>query len=114
MYFEVYVQSFPETGFKVLVSNGGGDPRWSRDGKELFYIGLDQKLMSVELKAATSGKLTASLPRPLFETDVIPLLEMRNHYDVSSDGRFLFAIPLQKTSAPTINAVVNWTADLKR
>ncbi len=95
----------------MLVSNGGGDPRWSRDGKELFYIGLDQKMMSVELKAA-SGKLTGGVPQPLFETDVIPLLEMRNHYDVSSNGRFLFAIPVQKASAATTNVVVNRTADL--
>jgi Tol biopolymer transport system component len=110
---EVYVQSFPATGFKLQVSNGGGDPRWSPDGKGLFYIAVNKRLMSVELKEA-SGKLVAGMPQTLFETDVVPLRDMRNHYDVSSDGRFLFAIPVQKTSDATINVVVNWTADLKR
>jgi serine/threonine protein kinase len=112
---EVYVRGFPDTGFKIIVSNGGGEPRWSHDGKELFYIALDQEMMSVELKQV-SGKLVASLPRPMFRTNAIPLVEMRmrNHYDVSSDRRFLFAIPVEKSSASTITAVVNWTADLKR
>jgi Tol biopolymer transport system component len=110
---EVYVRSFPATGFKLQVSNGGGDSRWSHDGKELFYIALDKKLMSVELKTV-SGKLIAGVPRILFETDVVPLRDMRNHYDVSSDGRFLFAKPVQKASDATINVVVNWAADLKR
>jgi eukaryotic-like serine/threonine-protein kinase len=107
---EVYVQGFPATGVKLQVSNGGGEACWSRDGKELFYIALEQKLMSVELKVS-SGKFTAGVPWLLFETNVIPFRDMRNHYDVSSDGRFLFAIPIQKAGAPTINVVVNWTAD---
>jgi Serine/threonine protein kinase len=111
---ESYIQSFPSPGSKVQISNGGGgEVRWRSDGKELFYIGLDQELMSVDIKVE-GNKLTCSLPRPLFKTDVTPLRDMRNHYDVSSDGqRFLFAIPTQKASAATVNVVMNWTADLK-
>jgi Tol biopolymer transport system component len=112
---ESYLQSFPAQGSKVQISNGGGgEVRWRRDGKELFYIGLDQELMSVEVKV-TGNKLTCGVPRPLFKTDVSPLRDMRNHYDVSADGqRFLFAIPTQKSSAAAINVVINWYADLKR
>ncbi len=48
---EVYVQSFPASSGKVQVSTqGGADPRWRRDGKELFYLAADHKLMAVEVK----------------------------------------------------------------
>ena len=112
---ESYVQSFPAAGSRIQISNsGGGEVRWRRDGRELFYIGLDQELRAVEIKV-TGNTLTAGVPQRLFQTDVNPLRDMRNHYDVSADGqRFLFAVPTQKASAATVNVVVNWTADLKR
>ena len=48
---QVYVQSFPEHGGKWQISNGGGEqPLWRRDGRELFYLSGDRKLMAVEVK----------------------------------------------------------------
>jgi Tol biopolymer transport system component len=65
--YEIYVQTFPTHGGQWQVStNGGSRPVWSRDGKELFFIGADQKLMAVEVK--NSVKFEASAPKPLFDT----------------------------------------------
>jgi len=65
--FQVYVMSFPVGNEKILVStDGGGMPRWRRDGKELFYRALDSRVMAVDLK--TAGKLESGVPRVLFGT----------------------------------------------
>jgi hypothetical protein len=53
---EVYLQTYPKPSGKVQISNnGGGSPLWSRDGKELYYISPDQKLMAVEIKASANA-----------------------------------------------------------
>src|SRR5262249_12095065 len=62
---EIYVQPFPASGGKWQISTAGGvTPRWRADGKELFYISLDRKLMAVDITAA--AKFEAGIPRPLF------------------------------------------------
>ena len=106
---EVYVQTFPNPGGKWQVStNGGSYPVWSRDGKELFFIGADQKLMAVEIKGG--AKFEAGLPKPLFDVHI----NNDGWYDVSKDGRFLIPNQIgQATSAP-MTVVLNWTAGLKR
>ncbi len=111
---EVYVQTFPASEGKWRVSTGGGgQPRWRRDGRELFYIAADRKLMAVDVKLGAT--LEASVPKPLFSTRVISLTEFRNQYVVTADGqRFLINSTLEETSGTPINVVVNWTADLKR
>ncbi len=113
--FEVYVQTFPASGGKWLVSTGGGaQPRWRRDGKELFYLAPDRKLMAVDVKIQAST-FEAGVPRPLFQTRVVGYPNPRNVYDVSADGqRFLFITPLEETVSAPITVVANWTADLKR
>jgi Tol biopolymer transport system component len=63
---EVYVQSFPATGGKWQISSGGGDePLWRRDGKELFYVAADGKLMAAEVNQSAST-FQAGVPKPLF------------------------------------------------
>ena len=102
---EVYVQPFPPTGAKWQVSTGGGDqPRWRRDGKEMFYLAADRKLMAVSI--AVPGAFDADPPHPLFET-MIPFgdLGISQAYDVSSDGqRFVIAgfDPLSPPSPITV------------
>jgi hypothetical protein len=102
---EVYVQPFPATGAKWQVSTGGGDqPRWRRDGKEMFYLAPDRKLMLVPI--AVPGAFDAAAPRPLFET-MIPFgdLGISQAYDVSPDGqRFVIAgfDPLSPPSPITV------------
>lgn len=68
---EVYVSSFPAPGGKVLVStNGGVQPRWRRDGKELFYVTPDRKLMAVSVKEGSATEFGA--PKFLFEVGFSP------------------------------------------
>jgi Tol biopolymer transport system component len=118
--FQIYVQSFPAGAGKFLVSTGAGarQPRWRRDGKELFYMSADSKLMAVEVKTAPTFE--AGTPKALFDPQT---LGRRNYgfprydYDVAADGkRFLVnsvsTTPESSASAP-ITVVVNWLAGLK-
>jgi serine/threonine protein kinase len=108
--YEVYVQTFPSPGGKSQVSTSGGIfPVWSRDGRELFYVGTDGKLMVVEVK--TESKFAAGAPEPLFETR----LGANGHFDLSPDSRrFLLANLLEEADRPAITVIVNWTGELKR
>src|SRR5262249_12637138 len=81
--YEVYVQAFPGPGGKWQVSTTGGvSPVWRRDGKELYYLSVDQKLMSVSVKTGEAFETEA--PKVLFP------MHVRNDpsrlYDVSADG----------------------------
>jgi len=110
--FEVYVVSFQGSAGKWQIStDGGGDPAWSADGRELFYLSRDQKLMSVPVTpGATFGVGT---PQALFS--IAPENgTRRNVYEVTPDGkRFLFVLPSGDAGTP-ITAVVNWRADQQR
>jgi eukaryotic-like serine/threonine-protein kinase len=111
--FEVYVQSYPASSAKRRIStNGGRSPAWRKDGKELFYVAPDNRIMSVDIK--TEPEFEASLPKVLFRTRMPALTEARNHYVVTSDGqRFLVnTISEESTSAP-ISVLVNWNAGLR-
>jgi eukaryotic-like serine/threonine-protein kinase len=110
---EVYAQTFPASGGKWRVStDGGSQPRWRHDGKELFYIAFDRKLMAVDVKLGATFE--AGVPKTLFGTRVLTLTSERT-YAVTADGqRFLINSTLEETSATPISVVVNWTADLKR
>ena len=112
--FEVYVQSFPASGGKWQVSNGGGgSPRWRRDGRELFYLSADGKLMAVEVDGS-SDTFEARVPRPLFEPRV-GAISGDSPYDVAADGRrFLVKVLVEETVPAPVTVVLNWTADLKR
>jgi dipeptidyl aminopeptidase/acylaminoacyl peptidase len=111
---EVYVQTFPASGGRWRVSAGGGcQPRWRRDGRELFYIAADRKLMAAEVKPGDTFE--AGPPRALFATRVMTLADFRNHYAASADGqRFLVSSMVEDEAAAPITVVVNWAADLKR
>jgi eukaryotic-like serine/threonine-protein kinase len=112
---EVYVQTFPVSGGKWVVStNGGAQPRWRRDGKEIFFIAPDRKLMVADVKLEGSV-LEVGVPKVLFQTNVSGYPNPRNVYDVSGDGqRFLIITPPEEISATPITVVANWNADLKR
>ncbi len=111
---EIYVQTFPTPGGKWQIStNGGLYPVWSRDGKDLFYIGADQKLMAVEVMAG--NKFEVGRPRPLFAMHRAILGGGRGiWFDVSKDGRFLMPIPVENAAPAPMTVVVNWTAELKK
>jgi Tol biopolymer transport system component len=110
--FEIYVQPFPGPGGKWQVStSGGSSPVWRRDGKELFYLGLDHKLMSVAVK--TGQVFETEAPKPLFDMRVRS--DPDRLFDVSSDGqRFVVVAPVGDETAPPITLVQNWTALLRQ
>lgn len=109
---EVYVQSFPVSGGKWLISSGGGSqPRWRGDGKELFYIAPDKKLMSVTVNAGSTFETTT--PAVLFITQVHSY-NSPNRYVVSADGQqFLVNCPAGEVTRTPFAIVTNWASSLK-
>ena len=118
--FQTYVQPFPASGAKWQVSTeGGSQVRWRHDGKELFYIASDQRLMAVSIAVAADGQtLNRGEPVPLFLTHVAQgpgIPGTRSQYAVAPDGRFLMNVPVDEAAtAPPITVVVNWAAGLKK
>ena len=112
---EVYVRRFEGSGEKQLVSTGGGtQPSWRRNGKELFYLAADSKIMAVSVK--TGDTFEAGIPRPLFRIDLVMGIDSvgASEYDVTADGeRFLVNMAVAEARSLPIPVVVNWTAELK-
>jgi Tol biopolymer transport system component len=112
--WEVYVTSFPEPRGKWQVSSGGGQqPRWRGDGKELFYLSPDGKMMAVPVTLGAS--VEAGTPAALFQAHPrqhISSLDVFT-YDVSRDGqRFLINTRVEHTEASPMSVVINWPAEL--
>lgn len=112
--YEVYVQPFPMSAGRWQIStNGGAQPSWRRDGKELFYLAPDRKLIAVEVKAGSTFE--PGVPKALFQTQVLGVTDARNHYAPSGDGqRFLVSTVLEESASSPITVVVGWTIGLKR
>ena len=113
--YEIYVQAYPGPGGKWQISTEGGtEPAWNRNGRELFYRNGD-KMMAVDI--VTQPSFAAGKPRMLFEGQYFandwPLIGAA--YDVSPDGqRFLMVkASEQAASASQINVVLNWFEELK-
>lgn len=112
---EIYVQTFPQqTGKWQISASGGTDPVWRRDGKELFFLSPDGKLMAVDANT-NAGTFQAGIPKELFQAQVIPPWYWRNIYAPSADGqRFLMITPASEAKAAPITVVVNWAATMKK
>ncbi|MGH9315596.1 MAG: protein kinase domain-containing protein [Thermoanaerobaculia bacterium] len=112
--YEVYVSTYPNPGSRWRVSTAGGSqPRWRRDGKELFYFAADGKLMAVEIKPGRTFEV--GIPRFLFEPRLPRVPGFFNLYDVSADGqRFLMTTPVGEGTSLPIDLIVNWPAALKK
>src|SRR5262249_8035491 len=112
--FQVYVRGFPTGGQWQISNNGGGGPKWRRDGEEVFYISPDKNLMAVELKG-DGPTIEAGVPKTLFEMPIRGLPGPRNYYDVSHDGqRFLIAATPAEAASRPMTVVLNWQSGLKR
>ena len=116
--FQVYVESFPTSGGKWQVSTAGGaQPQWRGDGKELFYVTPDRKLMAVEVDGAGSA-FTTGIPKVLFELNVRAIFPGGGgaiNYAATRDGkRFIVNTTVGDSSQVPITVVLNWPADLKR
>lgn len=99
----VYVAEFPSFSGKRQVSiAGGSQPRWRGDGKELFYLGADNMMMSVEVRSGTFAT-----PRPLFQA-ARARMDGVSQYDVTADGqRFLMVQPIQ-SAREAFTFLLNW------
>jgi Tol biopolymer transport system component len=108
---EVYVQPYPGPGGKWQISTEGGkEPLWNRNGRELFYRS-GSKVMAVEI--TTHPSFSASTPKVIFEGQYLSVNYTVPNYDVSSDGqRFLMLKPIEQ--AAQINVVLNWFEELKQ
>ena len=106
---EVYVQSFPGPGAALQVSvSGGAQARWRPDGRELFYIALDGRLMAAPIQVRADGQLVVGIPLPLFTTHMARGNWMAQ-YVVSADGqRFLMNTFVQEAGSTPIRVVLNW------
>jgi eukaryotic-like serine/threonine-protein kinase len=113
---EIYVTPFPSANSKWQVSNSGGEePRWRADGKELFYIATDGKLMSVPVSAGESFE--AGSPVALFQTHRRQPVSAQDmfSYDATADGqRFIIATKPEDLSPAPLSILLNWTSELEK
>lgn len=111
---EIYIQAFPPPGPKFQVSvTGGVRPVWGRDGKELFFLSLNDELMSCAIQEAGGG-LRATIPRMLFP---LPKGAMKTGtpFAVMKDGkRFIVNMLVHPESNPPIHVAINWPDNLKQ
>ena len=111
--YEIYVQDFPSGGQRTLVStNGGMQPQWRKDGRELYYIQPDGSLMQVSFGADT--RFDAAAPKVLFKTEIPTMLNpYRMDYMPAADGqRFLMKVRVDE-APPAITVVLDWPALLR-
>ncbi len=110
---EIYVQQFPESTGKWIVSRGGGStPAWSADGRQIYYISSDRKLMSVPLSLGAS--VDAGVPIALFEAHLRSSPAGRQ-YAVTRDGsKFLLNRTVGEAGTRPMTLVQNWSSQLER
>jgi Tol biopolymer transport system component/DNA-binding winged helix-turn-helix (wHTH) protein len=101
----IVVQPYPGPGPHVQISGAGGaQPRWSRDGRQIFYVAPDRKLMAVGFDLKNG---TATTPRIVFQTRIVAPNLVRFQYDVASDSRFLINSFPSGSSSP-LTMVTGW------
>ncbi len=115
---EVYVRPFPPaaSGKWPISTTGGEAPRWRPDGKELFYLTLDGKLMAVKVTASGGSPpvFQAGAPEMLFQTRVTAMFA-GFRYDVAPDGkRFLIVSTRGEALLAPLTVVVNWLGEVKK
>ena len=121
--YEIYVRSFPEPSGKWQVLTAGGtQPRWRRDGTELYYVAPDTRLMAVPIRMVSDTRaVDAGVPVALFPTRLASGAAVlaagalsKAQYAVAPDGRFLLNVAADDGVASPITVVLNWTAGLKK
>jgi serine/threonine protein kinase/Tol biopolymer transport system component len=114
--WEIYVTSFPEPRGKWQVSTGGGEqPRWRGDGKELFYLSSDGKMMAAPV--TTGANFDVGTPAALFQATPRQPVSTNDQfvYDVSREGqRFLILTQLKQPETAPMSIILNWTAKLNK
>jgi serine/threonine-protein kinase len=103
---ELYVRPFPNTSsarWQVSV-NGGSEPRWSRDGKTLYFLDGSKRMLAAHLKGGAEFAVMGV--DPLFDASVFRLDDVHQSYDVTADGRFVFLSPGNELGAAATPRVV--------
>ena len=115
--YEIYIKSFAGPDRSQPVSSGGGTgPRWSHDGKELFYIAADGNLMAAPIQIA-GQTLKAGTPTALFHAPILggDQVAQQQQYAVAPDGnRFLINTIADESATSPIIIVTNWAGALKK
>jgi serine/threonine-protein kinase len=120
---EVWVRAYPGPGAPARVShNGGIEPVWARDGRELFYLEgapgtPDVRLMSVTVE--TAGSFRASTPQVIVDAGFVTYPNASGVYDVAEDGRFMMIEAVEGEqdaveTPPEVILIQNWTQELTR
>jgi Tol biopolymer transport system component len=114
--YEIYLRPFPAPGGPIPVSTAGGVyPRWSSDGKELYYIAPDAMLIAVRIQA-TATALDAGVPTALLATrrvgGGVNVIGRGPRYDVTVEGRFLVHVDAESGSVP-VTLLLNWKPPAK-
>jgi eukaryotic-like serine/threonine-protein kinase len=126
--WEVYVSPFPTFSSKWQVSRAGGEePRWRGDGKELFYLAPDGRLMAADVKSGVKvdsksvvnidAGFEAASPTPLFQTHPRQPMSAMDFfsYDVTSDGqKFLVNTRVETSNTAPLSVILNWSAEMEK
>jgi Tol biopolymer transport system component len=114
--WEVYVSPFPTATSKWQVSRGGGEqPRWRRDGKELFFLSGEGKMTTVAVK--TGSTFEAGPPVALFQTHTAQPISTQDvfSYDLSGDGqKFLINTRVDQPNAAPLSIILNWASEMEK
>jgi eukaryotic-like serine/threonine-protein kinase len=110
--FEIEVTSFPEPGRRYPVSvGGGGSPRWRADGREVYFLSTDARLMAASFAAGTPP--TIGTPAPLFEARLIASPDRgiftSYEYDVNADGSRFLINRMVSPPDQSMKVIVDWT-----
>ena len=109
---EIYVQPYPGPGGKWPISTEGGtEPRWAADGRELFYR-LGAKMMVVEVQSEPA--FSSGRPQLVFEEPYLTDQFGTSNYDLSPNGQQFLMIKQEQQEGASINVVLNWFEELKR
>jgi eukaryotic-like serine/threonine-protein kinase len=111
----VPVSDFPSGTSKWQVSRGGGEPRWRRDGNELFYVSAEGKMMGVPVRMGTTFEAGQAVT--LFQTHMRQPISAQDvfSYDVTADGqRFLVNTKVDTPNSAPLSIVLNWSTEMEK
>jgi Tol biopolymer transport system component len=109
--WEVFVAAFPSfQGIKQVSQAGGVQPRWRGDGRELFFIDPQGKVMSATVERGSPLKI--GIPRKLFDTQLVPDPKI-NQYAVTGDGLKFLVLEPRKSPVESYSVILNWPATVE-
>jgi Tol biopolymer transport system component len=111
---EIYIRNLQGPDRPLRVSTDGGfQPRWKRDGTELYYLSFEGRLKAARITLDRGGKMDAAEPLALFDLASPGPGATDYRYDASADGRFLVIAPADDPAGQYLTVTVNWRASLQ-